>query len=576
MDDRARLSSRKCFGIRHTIMKCKFPLCVLVIMTALSVKAQSKPSATLIVTNAAIYTEDKHQPKAEAVAVIGDLIVGVGSRADIDLWRGPQTKVIDAGGRLLLPGFNDAHVHFIQGGAQLEQVQLTDAATPEEFAKRIAVQVKKTPKGEWILGGRWDETKWPKPDLPTKDLVDSVTGDTPIFVERYDGHEALANSTAMKLAGIDAKTPEVPGGVIVRDGSGTPTGVFKDAAMPLIYKVIPPMTDEQRLRAARAAMKHAASLGVTSVQHMNPEFADVAAYSVLAEKGELTTRIYAAPMETEWRDQAKVGIRHAWGSSDLRLGAVKGYADGSLGSRTAYMFEPFTDDPGNRGLLSDEMHPPRAMRDRLMQADAAGLQIRVHAIGDRAISMILDIFADIEKEHGYHDQRFTIEHAQHMAQKDFERFAKLHIIASMQPYHAIDDGRWAERRLGHERLRRSYAWRSFLSHGVTLAFGTDWPVAPLDPLLGLYAAVTRATLDGKNPGGWIPEEKITLPEAIEAYTMGAAFAEFQENKKGSITPGKLADMVILNENIFDLKPEAIRNVKVKTTILGGKVIYGEQ
>jgi predicted amidohydrolase YtcJ len=557
-------------------MKCKFPLCVLVIMTALSVKAQSKPSATLIVTNAAIYTEDKHQPKAEAVAVIGDLIVGVGSRADIDLWRGPQTKMIDAGGRLLLPGFNDAHVHFIQGGAQLEQVQLTDAATPEEFAKRIAVQVKKTPKGEWILGGRWDETKWPKPDLPTKDLVDSVTGDTPIFVERYDGHEALANSTAMKLAGIDAKTPEVPGGVIVRDGSGTPTGVFKDAAMPLIYKVIPPMTDEQRLRAARAAMKHAASLGVTSVQHMNPEFADVAAYSVLAEKGELTTRIYAAPMETEWRDQAKVGIRHAWGSSDLRLGAVKGYADGSLGSRTAYMFEPFTDDPGNRGLLSDEMHPPRAMRDRLMQADAAGLQIRVHAIGDRAISMILDIFADIEKEHGYHDQRFTIEHAQHMAQKDFERFAKLHIIASMQPYHAIDDGRWAERRLGHERLRRSYAWRSFLSHGVTLAFSTDWPVAPLDPLLGLYAAVTRATLDGKNPGGWIPEEKITLPEAIEAYTMGAAFAEFQENKKGSITPGKLADMVILNENIFDLKPEAIRNVKVKTTILGGKVIYGEQ
>ena len=545
-------------------------------MTALSVKAQSKPSATLIVTNAAIYTEDKHQPKAEAVAVIGDLIVGVGSRADIDLWRGPQTKMIDAGGRLLLPGFNDAHVHFIQGGAQLEQVQLTDAATPEEFAKRIAVQVKKTPKGEWILGGRWDETKWPKPDLPTKDLVDSVTGDTPIFVERYDGHEALANSTAMKLAGIDAKTPEVPGGVIVRDGSGTPTGVFKDAAMPLIYKVIPPMTDEQRLRAARAAMKHAASLGVTSVQHMNPEFADVAAYSVLAEKGELTTRIYAAPMETEWRDQAKVGIRHAWGSSDLRLGAVKGYADGSLGSRTAYMFEPFTDDPGNRGLLSDEMHPPRAMRDRLMQADAAGLQIRVHAIGDRAISMILDIFADIEKEHGYHDQRFTIEHAQHMAQKDFERFAKLHIIASMQPYHAIDDGRWAERRLGHERLRRSYAWRSFLSHGVTLAFSTDWPVAPLDPLLGLYAAVTRATLDGKNPGGWIPEEKITLPEAIEAYSMGAAFAEFQENKKGSITPGKLADMVILNENIFDLKPEAIRNVKVKTTILGGKVIYGEQ
>jgi len=545
-------------------------------MATLGANAESKPSATLIVTNAVVYTVDKKQSKAEAVAVIGDRIVAVGSQSDIDLWRGPQTKVIDAGRKLLLPGFNDAHVHFIQGGAQLDQVQLTDAATPEEFAKRIAAQVKKTPKTEWIVGGRWDETKWPNQGLPTKALVDPVTGDTPIFVERYDGHEALANSAAMKLAGIDAKTPDVAGGVIVRDASGNPTGVFKDAAMPLIFKAIPPMTHEQRLRAARSAMKHAASLGVTSVQHMNPEFADVAAYSELAEKGELTTRIYAVPMETEWRDQAKVGIRHAWGSSYLRLGAVKGYADGSLGSRTAYMFDPFTDDPGNRGLLSDEMHPPSAMRDRLTQADAAGLQIRVHAIGDRAISMMLDIFADIEKEHGYHDQRFAIEHAQHMAQKDFERFAKLHVIASMQPYHAIDDGRWAEGRLGHERTRYSYAWRSFLDHGVALAFGTDWPVAPLDPLLGLYAAVTRATLDGKNPGGWFPEEKITLPEAIEAYTLGAAFAEFQEHEKGSITPGKLADMVIVSDNILELRPEAIRSAKVKTTILGGKVIYGQR
>jgi len=359
----------------------------------------------------------------------------------------------------------------------------------------------------------------------------------------------------------------------MRDVGGNPTGIFKDAAQDLIYKAIPPMSHEQRVRAARRALEHAASLGVTSVQHMNPEFADVAAYSELAEKGQLSTRIYAVPMETNWQDQAKVGIRHAWGSSYLRLGAVKGYADGSLGSRTAYMFEPFADDPGNRGLLSDEMHPPTAMRDRLMQADAAGLQLRVHAIGDRAISMMLDIFADIEKAHGYHDQRFTIEHAQHMAQKDFARFAGFHIIASMQPYHAIDDGRWAEKRLGHDRARYSYAWRSFLNHGVTLALGTDWPVAPLNPILGLYAAVTRATLDGKNPDGWFPEERITLPQAVEAYTMGSAFAEFQEHEKGSITPGKLADMVILSDNIFDFKPEAIRNVKVETTIVGGKVVY---
>src|SRR5215472_3107745 len=285
------------FRIHHTIMKCSLRICFLILMAGMYANAESKPSATLIVTNAAIYTVDKQDPKAEAVAAIGDRIVAVGSRKDIDSWRGPQTKVIDAGGKLLLPGFNDAHVHFIQGGAQLDQVQLTDAATPQEFAKRIAVQVKKTPKGEWILGGRWDETKWPNQELPTKALVDPVTGDTPIFVERYDGHEALANSVAMKLAGIDAKTPDVPGGVIVRDASGNPTGVFKDAAMPLIYKAIPPMTHEQRLRAARAAMKHSASLGVTSVQHMNPEFEDVAVYSELAEKDELSTRIYAAPME---------------------------------------------------------------------------------------------------------------------------------------------------------------------------------------------------------------------------------------------------------------------------------------
>jgi predicted amidohydrolase YtcJ len=554
-------------------MKYKVSIYFLILVTGMHANAQPKASATLIIANAAVYTLDKQHPRAEAVAVIGERIVAAGSSTEINSWRGPQTKVIDAGGKLVLPGFNDAHLHFIAGGAQLDQVKLNDAANPEEFAKRIAAQVSKTPKGEWILGGRWDETKWPNPQLPTKELVDPVTGATPIFVERYDGHEALANSAAMKLAGVEAKTADVPGGVIMRDASGNPTGIFKDAAQELIYNVIPPMSHEQRLRAARRALEHAASLGVTSVQHMNPEFADVAAYSKLAEKGELTARIYAVPMETNWQDQAKVGIRHAWGSSYLRLGAVKGYADGSLGSRTAYMFEPFADDPGNRGLLSDEMHPPTAMRDRLMHADAAGLQLRVHAIGDRAISMMLDIFADIEKAHGCHDQRFTIEHAQHMAEKDFARFASLHVIASMQPYHAIDDGRWAEKRLGHDRARYSYAWRSFLDHGVPLAFGTDWPVAPLNPILGLYAAVTRATLDGRNPDGWIPEERITLPEAIEAYTMGSAFAEFQENEKGSITPGKLADMVMLSDNIFELKPEEIRNVKVEITIVGGKVMH---
>jgi predicted amidohydrolase YtcJ len=536
--------------------------------------AQARPAADLIVTHASIYTVDRRHPRAEAVAVIGERIVAVGSRGEIDSWRGAATRVIDAHGRLLLPGFNDSHVHFTDGGAGLAGVQLNDANSAAEFKRRLAAQAARTTGGEWILGGAWDETKWSPKGEPTAALIDDVTRDVPVFVSRYDGHQGLANSAAMRLAGISAGTADVDGGVIGRDASGAPTGIFKDAAQELIFKAIPPRSREQRLAAARRALAHAASVGVTSVQHMSAEYADVEVYSELLEKGQLTTRIYCAPLETGWQDQARIGVRRAWGSAYLRLGAVKGFADGSIGSRTAALLRPYSDEPDNRGILSAEMHPPEAMRERLLQADAAGLQLRVHAIGDRAISMVLDMFETIEKANGYHDQRMTIEHAQHTAADDFERFARLHVIASMQPYHAIDDGRWVEARIGHERARTSYAWRSFLDHGVTLAFGTDWDVAPLNPLLGLHAAVTRATLDGKNPQGWIPEQKITLAEAVEAYTLGSAFAEFQENEKGSITAGKLADMVILSEDIFAIGPEAIRNVKVETTIVGGRIVYG--
>jgi len=541
----------------------KMKILISVLLLGAAGWAQSRPAADLIVTHANIYTVDRQHPRAEAVAVIGERIVAVGSPAEIDEWRGPETHVIDAHGKLLLPGFNDAHVHFTNGGADLAAVQLNDATSAREFTRRIAAQAAKTARGEWVLGGAWDETKWSPRQAPAAWLIDGVTPDVPVFVSRYDGHQGLANSAAMNLAGISAGTADVPGGVIVRDDAGNPTGIFKDAAQELILKAIPPVSHEQRMASARRALAYAASMGVTSVQHMAADYADVEVYSELLEQGELTTRIYCAPLETGWQDQAKVGLRHAWGSSYLRLGAVKGFADGSIGSRTAALFEPYSDEPGNRGILSAEMQPPEAMRERLMRADGAGLQLRVHAIGDRAISMILDMFADIEKEHGYHDQRMTIEHAQHVAPKDFERFARLHVIASMQPYHAIDDGRWVEARIGRERARTSYAWRAFLDHGVTLAFGTDWDVAPLDPLLGLYAAVTRATLDGKNPRGWIAQQRITLAEAVE----------FQEKEKGSITPGKLADMVILSGDIFAMKPEAIRNVKVEATIVGGRIVY---
>jgi predicted amidohydrolase YtcJ len=551
---------------------CFLPV-VVVLGCALSLFAQTQPSADLIIQSARIWTVDSALAEAEALAVLGDRIVAVGSNQQVAAWRGPHTRVVDAGGKRLLPGFNDAHVHFSDGGAQLDYVELNDATSAQEFARRIRERAAKTAKGEWLLGGDWDETKWNPAELPTKELIDAVTPDTPVAVNRYDGHMVLANSLALKLAGITAQTPDPAGGVIVRDRQGNPTGGLKDAAQDLLFKAVPELTHNQRRHAIERALGHAASLGVTSVQHMNPDYADIAIYSELLDEGKLTTRIYAAPLIPQVDDQVKIGIRHAFGGPYLRIGALKAYADGSLGSATAYFFEPFSDQPGNRGLLSDGMHPITLMRDRMMRGDAAGLQLCTHAIGDAGISAILDIYAEIEKDHGRRDRRWRIEHAQHMAAKDFARFAQLHVIASVQPYHAIDDGRWAERRIGHDRASRTYAFRTFLDHGVRLALGTDWNVAPLNPMLTLYAATTRATLDGRNPNGWFPEQKLTIKEAIEAYTMGSAYAEFQEHEKGSITAGKLADMVLLSDDVLSIDPVKIREVKVLKTWVGGKLTY---
>ena len=530
-------------------------------------------AADLIIHNAKIWTVDHTRPEAEAVAVLGDRIVAVGSNQEADAWRGTGTRVVDAAGKRLLPGFNDAHLHFMSGGSQLDNVQLNDATSPQEFARRIAERAAKLRKGEWLVGGDWDETKWSPAQLPTKELIDPVTGQIPVALDRYDGHLILVNSLALKLAGVTSQTPDPPGGVIVRDTQGNPTGILKDAAEDLVYKIIPEPSHDQRRHAIERALEHAAALGVTSAQDMNPPYADIAIYSELLDEGKLTTRIYAAPLITDVDDQVKIGIRHAFGGPYLRIGGVKAYSDGSLGSATAYFYEPFLDQPGNRGLLSDEMHPISLMRDRMMRADAAGLQICTHAIGDAGISAILDIYSEIDKAHGPADRRWRIEHAQHMAAKDFDRFAQLHVIASVQPYHAIDDGRWAEARIGHDRASRTYAFRTFLDHGVRLALGTDWNVAPLNPMLTLYAATTRATLDGKNPNGWFPEQKLTIKEAIEAYTMGSAYAEFQENVKGSITPGKLADMVLLSDDILTMDPVKIRDVKVLKTWVGGRLTY---
>lgn len=469
-------------------------------------------------------------------------------------------------------GFNDAHVHFVEGGRQLDAVDLKDADSQAEFARRIAERAKVNP-GEWIVGGDWDDQRWTPPALPTRALVDDRTNGTPVFVSRYDGHMALANSAALGRAGITERTQDPPGGVIVRDARGLPTGVLKDAAMDMVSRVVPKMKPEQRIGVVKRALQHAASLGVTSVQDMNPTYDDIASYAELASRGQLTARIYAAPMETDWYDQAKLGLRRGFGSTWLRLGAVKGYADGSLGSTTAYFFQPYSDAPQTRGLLSGEMQDVAAMRTRLMAADHAGLQLCTHAIGDAAIAAVLDIYGEIVRANGERDRRLRIEHAQHIAREDFNRFARLHVIASVQPYHAIDDGRWAERRIGGERTKTTYAFRTLIDEGVRLALGTDWTVAPLNPLLTLYAATTRATLDGRNPEGWIPEQKITVDEAVMAYTGGSAFAEFQDQVKGTIARGRLADMVLLSDDIFAIAPARIKDVRVLTTIAGGRVVH---
>jgi predicted amidohydrolase YtcJ len=536
-----------------------------------------KLEADLVVVNARVRTLDAKRPEAEAVAVYGNRVMAVGTSAEVRALAGPKTRVVDAGGALVLPGFNDAHVHFLSGGFQLSSVDLRDAATPREFAERIRRFSEKLPKGRWITGGDWDHERWPNVNgaapLPTKELIDAFTPDRAVFVNRLDGHMALANSYTLKLAGVTRDTPDPPGGLIVRDpATGEPTGVLKDAAQSYVWKVAPEPSFEEKLDAARAATAHAAAHGVTSVQDMSAG-TDVGVYQTLLERGELKTRVYAVSPLSDWERLGRVGVRRAFGGDMLRIGGLKAFADGSLGSTTALFFEPYLDAPNTSGLPGDEMFPEGAMLKRVEGADAAGLQVMIHAIGDKANDSILTIFEQAAKRNGARDRRFRIEHAQHLRAQDVARFRADRVVASMQPYHCIDDGRWAEKRIGRERAKGTYAFRSLLDAGAVLAFGSDWSVAPLDPVLGIYAAVTRRTLDGKHPGGWVPEQKITVEEAVRAFTVGSAYAEFADGVKGTLAPGMLADFVILTEDIFKIEPAAIERVRVRMTVVDGRVVY---
>jgi len=524
----------------------------------------------LMILNATIRTLDQNHPRAGALAVLGNCIVAVGSTEEIRALAGRKTRVIEAGENLVLPGFNDSHVHFLSGGFSLSQVQLRDAKSPEELARRLRDYVQKIPKGRWILGGDWDHENWPGAPLPTKALIDAATPQHPVSVSRLDGHTLLANHLALKISGVTKSTPCPPGGEIVRDPRGEPTGIFKDTAQDLIK--VPPPSWEEKWRAARAATEHAAKLGVTSLTDMSAD-GDVGLYQFMARRGELKTRVYAVRSIVTWAVLQRAGVRAAFGDDLVRFGALKGFADGSLGSTTAKFFEPYADAPETSGLWFEHMLPPGTMERRVLEADRAGLQVMIHAIGDEANAKILDLFRDVAKQNGSRDRRFKIEHAQHVRPRDLARFGRQNVIASAQPYHAADDGRWCDRRIGPARARSAYAFRSLLDTGAVLALGTDWTVAPLNPLLTIKAAVTRQTLDGKFPGGWNPQEKISVAEAVRAYTLGSAYAEFAEDKKGTLTPGKLADCVMLDRDIFEIEPAEIAKAKVILTLMDGRVVY---
>ncbi len=536
-------------------------------------------AADLICANGKIWTENPQHREAEAIAVIGTRIAAVGSNADVLTLRGANTEVIDLRGRRIVPGFNDAHVHFSTGGFSLTSVRLRDAKSEQEMGAALGAYARRIPKDAWILNGEWDPEAWPGGRLPTHESIDGHTPDNPVFINRVDAHTMLANGVAMRLAGVDKHTPDVPAGVIGRHPDGRPNGIFIDAAKHLIQRVVPSNTDDEMLDAIRAAQTHALSYGVTSVHDMGVPHSDetmqsklLRAYQTLDERDELGVRVSLHTPLREWRSLARIGVMAHFGNAKLRIGGLKGFADGSLGSHTAWFFEPYDDAPATNGGPSDELVEPEEMYARMAAADRAGLQLAIHAIGDRANRTMLDFFARISDDDGVRPRRARIEHAQHVTDEDFRRFAQHEIIASVQPYHCIDDARWLEKRIG-SRSRNAYAFRSLLDAGAQLAFGSDWWVAPIDPLMGIFAAVTRRTLDGAHPEGWNPSQKLTVEEAVHAYTVGSAYASFEENIKGSLEIGKMADFVVLSDDIFHINPNTIADVCVDLTVFDGRIVY---
>jgi predicted amidohydrolase YtcJ len=529
------------------------------------------PSSQVLFVGGTVRTIEPAQPVAEAVLIRDERIAFVGAEREARQRSGAGVRTVDLGGRVLLPGFIDNHVHFVWGGHHLAGIDLRACASLQEFRAAIGSYVAEHPEG-WVTGGTWDHERWVEKKLPWRQLIDEVSLKTPVFVQRLDGHMGLANSLALRLAGIASATVDPGGGTIARDpASGEPTGILKDAAMDLVHAVIPKPSRSENERAVMHAMAEACRQGITSIHDITmPE--DLEVYRSLDHERKLTVRIYTRLPLERFRDLVGGGIRAGSGSAFLRLGSLKAFADGSLGSSTAWFFDPYIHELSNTGLAMDGVMTGD-LRRRALEADRHGLQLSIHAIGDRANDYVLSLFEEIRAVNPPWDRRFRIEHAQHVRAGDVVRFKNANVIVSAQPYHAIDDGVWAESRVGKERLKTTYAFKTFSDAGVCVCFGSDWTVAPLNVIAGLHAAVTRSTLDGKNPQGWIPGQRLSVGEALRCYTINNAYAAFEEKEKGTIAAGKLADLVVLDRDPFLVEPGALRSVGVDLTMVGGRVVY---
>lgn len=534
--------------------------------------APSPVKADVVLVGGKIWTGEKDRPEVQSLAVWSDRILQVGTDAELAPLIGPKTQIIQLKGKRVVPGFHDSHLHFLSGGQQLSQVDLKDAKDEAEFGRRLREFDQKTPRDRWLLGGNWDHDRTFNGALPTAAVVDKYVKDRPIFIRRYDGHMALANSAALKLAGVTAETKEASGGVIYRLADGkTPSGILKDNSMSLVSRLIPEPNEEAIQEAALAALRALAENGITSAQDMSGSRELFRVLQRLTRSGRMTARL-----DLHWpgggrQDFTRLGVEDNFGSAYLRLGGIKFFVDGSLGSSTAKMYAPYVGEPKNTGVFVNQ---PDALMAMVKQADRAGLSVSTHAIGDEANAVLLDIYEQVAKENGPRDRRFTIEHVQHLRPQDYRRFKDLSVVASMQPYHVIDDGRWAEGRIGKERCASSYAYKSLLDAGAVLAFGSDWPVAPLSVMEGIDAAVNRRTLDDKHPTGWFPEQAITAEQALRSYTWGSAYGAHQDTDRGTLRPGKFADLVVLSRDILsDAYRNNIATTRVEMTMVGGKVVF---